>query len=368
MTDANALASSLSAQPTGVSIWPPEQLRVQLVADDPSARHGALVMSVQPGAPVDACIDEITRCAALANDDPAMLAFVAIALGGATPARMNSTALELLSSLIEPKHADHVRIFAAHALYRLKMVPASAFARLSALLLHGETGARQIALCALTLVIKPAAGAITQLVAALPPDRWTIEALTALARSAGDSTENQSVVEQFVMRALPSAAIFPTGIAGYAALAQISPNGAATAALARIASAATDPEHWRAALAALSTLGESAQSAAAELANALVATDSPEREEALCRVLVGVHAKVRDVPLARVLQRIEAGPERSAAAHCMLLALHAKQFAATIKTIRDRYAIASGALKPTLAQAHFALAGTKLGAITAQRS
>lgn len=368
MTDTNSPLESPTVPTTKISIWSVEQLRAGLISEDAADRHQALTMSLQPGAPVDACIDQITRCAALANDDPAMLQFVAIALGAATPARMNSTALELLSSLIESKHADHVRIFAAHALFRLKMIPASAYTRLSALLVHGEAGARQIALCALTLVIKPAAGAITQLVAALPPDRWTIEALSALARSAGDSTENQRAVEQYVMRALPSAAIFPTGIAGYAALAQLSPNNAAMAALARIASTATEPEHWRAALTALSTLGESAQSAAAQLGNALIGTDNPEREEALCRVLVGIRANLRDVPLARVMQRIQAGPERSAAAHCMLLALHAKQFAAAIKTVRERYAVASAALKPTLVQTHFALAGTKLGASTAQRS
>lgn len=367
MSDTHALPPPASAPPA-ITLWPVEHLRARLIAADAVIRLQALAMSVQPGAPVDGCIDEIIQCATLANGDPAMLQFVAVALGGASPSRVNASALELLSALLDQKCADPVRIFAAHALFRLKVVPESAFVRLSALLVHAEPSARQIALAVLTLVIKPAASAITQMVAALPPDRWTTEALSALARSAGDSAQNRGVVEQYVMRSLPSAAIVPTGIAGYAALAHLSPNGKATAALVRIVSAGTEPEHWRAALKALSTLGESAQSAAAELGAALIAIDDPDKEEALCRVLVGIGAKVQDLPVARVIQRIESGPERSAAAHCMLLALHAKHFAATSKTIRMRYATASGALKPTLAQTHLALAGTDLGGMAAQRS
>lgn len=368
MTEPQAAAAQQSAPLTGHKLWPAELLRARLIAADAPARLQALAMSVQPGAPVDACIDAIVRCAQMANDDATMLHLVTVALGAATPARLNSAALELLSSLMEAKHADHVRIFAAHALFRLKAVPASAFSRLSALLVHNELGARQMALNLLSLVAKPAAGAITQLVAATPAKHWTTEALAALAKSAGDSADNQSSVEQFLMRALPSAAIVPTGIAGYTALAQMKPNGAATTVLARIASSATDAEHWRAALTALSTLGESAHSAAAELGKALVAIDNPEREEALCRVLVGLRVAAADVPLPRVSQRIQSGPDRSAAAHCMLLALHAKKFAAGSKVVRTRYETASAALKPVLAKTHLALAGTDLGASNGQRS
>lgn len=335
---------------------------------DAQPRLLALAMCAQVGAPVDDCVDEIVRCAQMANDDATMLHLVAVALGSVNPAAMNASAYELLSALLDAKHAAPVRIFAAHALFRLKTIPVSAFTGLSALLVHSEPGARQIALSALSLVAKPAASAITQLVAATPAERWTTEALAALAKSTGDSADNQRAVEQYLMRILPSAAVVPTGIAGYTALAQMKPNGAATAALARIASSATEPEHWRAALIALSTLGESARSAAAELGKALAATDNPEREEALCRVLVGLRVAAADVPLPRVTQRIESGPERSAAAHCMLLNLHAKQFVAATKVLGTRHETASAALKPVLARTHLALAGTELGADSAQRS
>lgn len=365
MTDTQA---SPEVPPGPVANWPAEKLRMELVSADPLARQAALAMSVQPGAPVDDCIDALVRCAALVADDPVQLQTVPVALGGATPARMTAPALELISSLLEAKQADPVRIFAAHALLRLKLVPASAFPRLTAMLVHDEANVRQIALATLSLAIKPATGAITQLVAALPPERWTTEALTALARSAGTSPENKKAVEQHVMRTLPNAPILPTGMAGYTALAQMNSGGAATVVLARIAGTATDPQQWKAALAALTTLGESAQSAAAELGSALVTMDDPEREEATCRVLVSIRAKEKDVPLARVVARVQAGPDRSAAAHCMLLCLHATPFATTAKTVRDRYAIASEALKPALSQTHMTLTGIKLGGEPAQRS
>lgn len=349
-------------------VWAAEKLQMELKSDDPLARHAALAMSVQPGAPIDECVAEMVSCAEWVKDESDQLQYVPIALGGVAPGKLSAVALELISGLLEPEHADHVRIFSAHALFRLKMVPASAFDRLSALLVHVNPSARQIALLTLTLVIKPAAGSITRLVAALPPDRWTTEALAALARSAGDSTENKRVVEQYVMRSLPSAPIVPTGIAGYMALAQLQPGGAATVVLARVAGTANDPEHWKAAHAALTTLGEVAQSAAPELGKALAVLDDPEREEGLCRVMVSIRAKENDVPLARVIQRIQTGPERSAAAHCMLLCLHAKRFSSASKVVAERYVVSGEALKPTLAQTHKTLVGIELGGIAAKRS
>jgi len=374
MTEPNTVTSR-SASPPAVPgvlpvpiVWSAEKLRQNLVCDDPDQRFEALVMTTQPGAPVDACIDEIVRCALLANQDSMILQHVPVALGSATPSKVNQNVLEMLSALLDSRFADHVRIFAAHALFRLKLVPESAFARLCALLVHANPSARQIALFTLTLVIKPATHAITRMVAALAPDRWTDEALAALARSAGDSTESKQLVQQYVMRSMTSAPIVPTGIAGYTALAQMQPGGVATISLGRIASSATEPEHWKAALAALTTLGEAAQSAAPELGEALAAMDDPEREESTCRVMISIRAKENDVPLARVVQRIQGGPERSAAAHCMLLCLHPKRFAPAAKIVAERYAAAGDALKVALFQTHKTLVGTEPGGLAAQRS
>jgi hypothetical protein len=365
MSDSQA---PVTAPPDAHAIWPPEKLCGELVSPDLLARQTALAMCAQPGAPVDDCIDALLRCAEQAGDDALQLQTVAVVLGGATPACVSVPALELISALTEARYADPVRIFAAHAMLRLKLVPASTFARLAAMLVHAEANVRQIALAALSPVIKQAAGAITQLVAALPPERWTTEALTALARSAGDSPAHRNAVEQHIMRLLPAAPIIPTGIAGYTALAHMQPAGAATVVLARVAATATDPQHWKAALQALTTLGEAGQAAASELGRALVEMVDPEREEATCRALAGVRAKEKDVPLPTMMARIQAGPERSAAAHCMLLCLHAKAFAPAAKVVRERYAVASAALRPALSQTHLALAGTKLDGVPAARS
>ena len=350
-----------TAAPDLPPVWPIEKLRIELVSRDALARQTALGLCAQPNAPVDDCIDALLRCAELSADDVDHLQGVLVALGGATPARVTAPAQELISSLTESQHTDTLRIFAAHAMLRLKLVPTSAFARLATMLTHQADNVRQIALVTLSLVLKPAAASITQLVAALPPEHWTLEALTALARSAGDAPAHRKAVEQYVMRSLPSAPIIPTGIAGYTALAQMEPGGAATTVLARIAATATDPLHWKAALQALTTLGESGQAAAAELAAALTGMDNPEREEATCRTLTGIRAKEKDLPLPTVIARVQTGPERSAAAHCMLLCLHAKAFAAAANVVRARYVNASAALKPALSQTHLALAGTKLG-------
>lgn len=346
-------------------IWPSEKLRIELVSPDVLARQTALAMCACPGAPVNDCIDALVRGAELAGDDAAQLQSVSVALGGATPARVTAPALELISSLTEPKYSDPVRIFAAHAMLRLKLVPASAFTRLASMLTHDEASVRQIALITLGQVIKPAASAITQLVAALPPERWTLEALTALARCAGDSSEHRKAVEQFVMRFLPNAPIIPAGISGYTALAQMQPGGAATVVLGRIAATATESQHWKAALQALITLGEAGQTAAGELGAALIGMDDPERQEATCRALLAIRATPKDVPLPTVLSRVQNGSDRSAAAHCMLLCLHAKAFSAAAKVVRARHAVASAALRPTLSQTHLALAGIKLGDVPA---
>ena len=361
MSDPQAPAA---APPPDHAIWPAEKLCRELVSPDALARQTALAMCAQPGAPVDDCIDALVRCAELVGGDAGQLQSVSVVLGGATPARITVPALELISTLTESSYADPVRVFAAHAMMRLKLVPASAFARLASMLVHAEASVRQVALVTLSPVIQQAATAITQLVAALPPERWTTEALTALARSAGDSAAHRKAVEQHIMRALPSAPIIPTGIAGYTALALMQPAGAATVVLAKVAATATDPQHWKAALQALATLGEAGQAAAAELGRALVDMVDPEREEATCRVLAGVRAKEKDVPLPTLIARVQTGPERSAAAHCMLLCLHAKAFAPAA-VVRERYAVASAALRPALSQTHLQLAGTKLDGLPA---
>jgi len=347
---------------------PAKSMVERLGSQDAAVRLQALALCVQPGAPVDDCANEIVRCAVRSPDDPVVLQFVAVALGAVTPGRLTLQGQEMLSALSDPAQPDHVRAFAAHGMYRHQQVPASALGRLASMLILPEQPVRQVALLTLSLVMAAAAPSLAQLVSALAPGAWTMEALSALARSAMPSARHRTDVEAYIIRSMQDAPMVPTGIAGYIALAQLRPEGPALPALAQVSAMATEPAHWKAALLALTTLGETAQPAAESLGQALQNVDEPAREEAVCRTLVSVRAKERDVPIARVLDRIQNGPERSAAAHCMLLCLHAKQFSRGAAVVARRYSIASEALKPTLEQTYLTLTGQKIGGTTAQRS
>lgn len=343
-----------------ITIWSAETLREQLRAKEASSRLRALAMANQPKAPLDDCIPDVVACAELSSDDPIALRLAAVALGGANVARLQPPHFEFLSQLIAPVQDVQVRIFAAHSLFRLKHVPASAFAHLSDLLLHAEAPPRKVAALALSLSGNAAAGEIAKAMSSVSADKWSTEALSALAHSAMASAQSRSAVEQFVMRGVEGEPLVPTGIAAYAALAKLNPDGAALQALTRVAIEATDPIHWRAAIDTLSSLGENATGSSAALANALEKIDDPEREELLCQMLVQIKVRADDLPIQRMIHRIAKAPDRAAAAHCMLIALHAKKFLAISKVVHERFAGASDALARVLSKTHEALAGTPL--------
>jgi hypothetical protein len=217
-----------------------------------------------------------------------------------------------------------------------------------------------VALLAFTPFAPSAAAAIAGRVAHVSPEHWTSEALIALARSAGDSAAGRRSVEGFLMRSLAGASLVPTGIAAYGALAQLNPQGAATPALIQISGNASDAPMSNAALMTLAELGELAHPVAKDIAVLLATTEEPAREEQLCRTLLRLRVSPQDLPLERILQRLSNGPDRSAAAHLMLLCLHPIEFAKAAVTVRQRFAGASEALRLVLSQAHETLTGTKL--------
>jgi hypothetical protein len=92
----------------------------------------------------------------------------------------------------------------------------------------------------------------------------------------------------------------------------------------------------------------------------LAATDDPAREELLCRTLVRLRSPAQDLPVARVLQRVQSAPDRSTAAHCMLLCLHPKEFLQAATVVQQRFLAASEALRKALAQTYKTLTGTEL--------
>ncbi|MEO8654591.1 MAG: hypothetical protein ABI409_10755, partial [Ramlibacter sp.] len=68
----------------------------------------------------------------------------------------------------------------------------------------------------------------------------------------------------------------------------------------------------------------------------------------------------KDVPIARVLQRVKSAPDRSTAAHCMLLCLHPKEFAQAATVVQQRWLVAGEALQKALAQTYKTLTGSEL--------
>ncbi len=367
MSDDNTPASVATSGSTAeaapvpaISIWPAAVLREQLRSADAAARLRALAQAVQPAAPLNECVDDVVHCATLSADDPLALRVAAIALGSAAREQVGEPALLCLAAMTGPEHDVQVRIAAAHSLYRQQRVPAKAFAGVAGLLVHAEMPARKVAALALTLAGTAPAGDIAATMAAVSPAQWTSEGLAALVNSAGDSDERKRAVEQFVLRGMKELPLVPGGVAAYAALARLGASNASLNALLRIAVEATDATHWHAALDTLGALGPLAASTAPELGRALESTDDPEREEALCRVLVQLRPSAGQLPFKRMVARVAGAPDRAVAAHCMLLTLHAKEFAAAARALTLRFADAGEALRKVLSKTHELLTGSPI--------
>ncbi len=350
---------------SGIQVWPPELLARQLVADDPRVRTMALGMAVQHDAPVNECVDALVGATELAQGDPLACRLAAVAMGALKPERASAAVQLCLVRLVEPQQAMPVRCAAAHAMFRVRCLPAAAIDSVCAMLFDADMVVRKVALLALTPFASTAAPAIAARVGQSAASDWSAEALLALVQSAGDSAASRRSIERFVMDRLAGARILPTGIAGYAALARLNPQGGAMAALLRLAEHADEAEISVAALQTLGDLGETATSAAPSVAQMLLVTDDPPREELLCRTLVKLRPAQRDVPLGRVLQRVAEAPERGAAAHCMLLCLYPREFARAALVVRRRFELATEALRPVLSQTHKALSGVELDGLDA---
>ncbi len=363
MSDLSPVPASDAPPAPSISIWSAETLREQLGSDEAPARLRALAMAVQPAAPLDACVEDVVKCVAISADDPLAQKIAAIALGGTNVSPVPPSVLECLSRLAAPDHDVQVRIAAAHSLYRLKQVPQSALPGLSDLLLDPDSSARKVAALALSIAGIDSASEIAKKMAAVSPDQWSTEGIAALAHSAGDTTERKRSVEQFIVRGMAAQPLLPTGIAAFAALAKLNPGGPSLNALVTVAVQSTDALHRQAALDALSSLGENARSAIPDLVKSLVATDEPEREEGICRVLLPLRLQANDVPLPRVLNRIERAPDRAVAAHCLLLSLHAKSFTSAAKVVAARFATSGEALQRVLDEVHHQLVGKRLVAL-----
>lgn len=365
MSDLVTPSPTAPAPTAKITVWPADVLARHLASPEPSARIVALGMANQSGAPIDQCVPALLRCAELSQGDPLALKLVATALGSLAPACSNNAVQACLVALVAEAQERSIRIAAAHAMFRLHCLPMAGADSVCSMLFDADANARKVALLTLTPFAPSAAAAIAGRIAHTPPTGWTTEALFALARSAGTDTVAKNKVQGFVMRSLSGSQLLPTGIAGYAALAQLNPQGNAMAALAQVAGSSGDSDAARAALDALGDLGETARPVARQIANLLVATDDPVQEELLCQTLVRLRPPLRELPAQHIVQRVAGAPDRSAAAHCLLLCLYPKEFQAAAAVVRQRLGVASSALRQILLQVYKTLTGVDLAGVAA---
>ena len=346
---AAAAAEAAALPPAPIALWAADVLALHLVSADAMTRLHALAMALQTDAPVSQCGAQLIEAATLNEGDSYALMLTAVALGAVKPERATPALRECIATLTHRRHEAHVRTFAAHALWRQSCMPASAAPEVAMMLVLDDEEARKLALFALTPYAKQYAGAIAAAVASVSPDKWSTEALAALAKSAKDDAAARRTVDAYVMRSMAGQPLIPTGISGYVALAELNHGGAGLTALGTIVKQATEPAHLKAALLALGQMGELARPGAGDVVERLLRTDVFEQEELLCRVLVQIKARAGDIPLNRVISRIGSGPDRNVVPHCMLLTMYPKEFAHAAVIVKKRFEIAEEPLKAALA-------------------
>jgi hypothetical protein len=347
-----------------LTLWSAETLKQQLASDHEPDRLRAIAMCLRPKAPINDCVTELHRCVehALENPDHALLwQLCAIALGSLAPERADDTTNALLAKLAA-LNEEGTQTHAAHAFFRLQRLPEVAYKPIASLLQEKSDNLRKVANLCVTPFATKAAASIVDVVGKTPPAAWTTEALDALAKSCGDDAQRKQTVEDFLIRGVKDQPLVPVGIAVFTSLARMNPGGRGLTSLVSVAAQDTDRAASDAALAALAQLGRGAKDAGRALAKLLATADDPAREEAICRLLVTFETPAKELPVARIADRAMTAPDRACAAHCMLIAYHAKQFEAAANMVRQRFESASAGLQLVLAATYKALTGQVLEA------
>jgi hypothetical protein len=337
-----------------ITIWPAAQLRAALVDPDMTRRLTALAMALLPEAPAHECVPELIDCTTL--PDPMAQRMAAIALGGQSASDKSASALARL--VAEDKEMP-VRIAAAHAMFRIVLVPVEAHPGLANMLIADDAPARQIAQQTLTKADARAASAVAGMVGKTPAEKWTTELLASLAFFAKDGDARRKV-EAWLMDILRKTALLPAGIAGYTALASMAGGGPGLEALVKVAVVSSDDAERKAALDAIGNLGKAAASCAPALGALLKERLSAELEVLLCQTLVKITAPAKAMPLATVIERIRGSEASVAAAHAMLVALAGKAFMSAADALVARHREGPVPLRPALEAAYKGLLGKDL--------
>lgn len=353
--------SAAAEAPVATMPWPLDRLREGLLSQSADERNSALAMTVLPQVRIDGYANAIAACVDRARDDPLVVQLAVIALGRVTVQSEMPIASGCLLTLVTPENPAGIRAWATYGLTKMGAIPDAAWPSVAPVLFDEDESSRKTVLKAITPFAVSGAAHIAQASAAATPARWTPEGLAALALSAGTSDANKSRVEQYIMRSLQGLSLGPT-VAGYAALARLSPKSAAPMALASVA-AGPDDAAALAAVDALAQLGVGASATIPTLVEALRNINNPDREEAICAALLRMQIRASDVPLPRVVQRIGDAPGCTVFAYCGLLCAHAKVFTAAATVVAARHAKSGESLQDVLSKVHQSLTGKLLAPV-----
>jgi hypothetical protein len=337
----------------------PEQLRAALLSDDANVRLVALTLTIQPDANIDGCVAAIASCVERDRDNPDVTEIAAAALFNVRVDAEKPAAVACMLTIVTPDNATGARVWAAHGIAKHGPIPELVWPHIAPMLFDGDEYTRKAVLMAIMPQVTQGAGQIAQTVASVDPSKWTTESLVALALSAGKSDDKRKQVENFLVRSIKGQPIFPTMIAGYAAMTHLNPKSSGPVALAKVAASADDVAAM-AAIDAIARLGTLGSSAIPGLIGALCQTDVAAREDAICKALVRTEIRASDVPLRRVLQRIADAEPFAVVAYTTLLCMHAKSFASTASVVAARHATSGVDLQDALSDVHFTLTGKKL--------
>lgn len=348
-----------SPSDTPIGIPPPEQIRPEtwLNSNDPIQRLTAVGVHATPGAISVDNIDAFLVCLDRCHDEPDTLTVGAFIIGALeSPLCCDATDQRMVGFLGRTDKSP-LRLAAAHGLFRQKRLPQEAHLPLSLMLFHGEENIRQMAQLTFSLAPDRAAKTIAQTVANTPREQWTPEALTTLVQSAGDSPIARQQIGTFLRAELTKGA---NRLAVIAAFTELARADSFAQPLHDLCSFCSDPlltAAHPAALVALAGLGPVAKPAVPELIHQLSQTIDPTKETLICKTLCKIGMDAEQLPLTRVQERIEQGPEIVLAPLCAMLALYPVASKVVAPTLKARFFNASESARGVLAFTYRALTG-----------
>lgn len=338
---------------------PQDQVRPEtwLTSDDPIRRLTAVGMHATPGTITVDNLDAFLGCLDRSRDEIDTLTVGAFIIGALEAPLCCDATDQRMVGFLGRLDKSPLRLAAAHGLFRQKRLPQSAHLPLAQMLFHKEENIRQMAQLTFSLQPEAAANTIAQTVAGTPREQWTPEALTTLVQSAGDSPIGRQQIGTYLRSELAKGANRPAVIAGLTELARADSFVQPLLDLCSFCSNPALHADHPAALVALGGLGTVAKPVVPELIHQLSQTTDPAKETLICKTLCKIGMDTEQLPLARVKERVEQGPEVVIAPFCAMLALYPAASKVVAPALKVRFFKASESVRGVIAFTYRALTG-----------